>query len=570
MGELLLGIVLKTSIILSLALLFTVFAKRVSSAWRSLVGTSALVACCLVCLFPLLLPNEQAWTAPMVVSIAASSPSNLAVISPSTGPSVNPSLNPSEAAAAVAPESALSVDWEYVFFLFSVGLIIWILGSIWRAHCRISNLANVTDKRLLHDLQRAQEQIGSTMKVRFVWQDFSRSSFTFGWLRPLIAVPVGFAGWGEEKRRATLLHEIAHIQRRDFLVLTIARVIVALLWWHPLSWLTLRVLKQDIERACDDRVLSAGFQAKTYAQFLIDIASSNKKKLALDPVVQMAAPSALKRRISALIDNEQRRNSVSKTNLYTVMSVFLLAAVLLGSTVLVRAEPAPDRRYMPVYKTMPTYPREAQDAKLEGWVLLEFDVNGEGQTTNIKVVESSDQVFDQAAVDAVAKFHYLPERVDGKVTFVEGVRNKVTFALNDDSEGGDVAEDGLVQSVHLVGKQQFEVQRAIEAAAWQAELDEDGDRYLELARMAVEHHPSLASHLLLRAREHGASDKADLVLVTGMTFVKLGDLDAALTTFRQLAGQEGDKQELATRWHTYVEREVVRRKVVHQELVEGA
>lgn len=81
--------------------------------------------------------------------------------------------------------------------------------------------------------------------------------------------------------------------------------------------------------------------------------------------------------------------------------------------------------YVPVFKVMPYYPEAA--AGVEGHVIVEFTVTELGRTADIEVVQSSNPVFDEAALWAVRQFRYMPRIVAGTPTAVEGVRNKITF-----------------------------------------------------------------------------------------------------------------------------------------------
>ena len=60
---------------------------------------------------------------------------------------------------------------------------------------------------------------------------------SWGWLHPRIAVPDGFAQWPVAQQRSALLHELAHIHRRDWVTHSLATLISALLWFHPMVWL---------------------------------------------------------------------------------------------------------------------------------------------------------------------------------------------------------------------------------------------------------------------------------------------------------------------------------------------
>src|SRR5690606_38271828 len=86
-----------------------------------------------------------------------------------------------------------------------------------------------------------------------------------GLFRPVVIVPVDAEGWTDAQRDAVLLHELAHIKRRDCLVHFVAQVAGALHWINPLVWVAAAQMQAERERACDDLVLNAGARASDYA-----------------------------------------------------------------------------------------------------------------------------------------------------------------------------------------------------------------------------------------------------------------------------------------------------------------
>lgn len=108
--------------------------------------------------------------------------------------------------------------------------------------------------------------IGAVDAVPMVW----------GVRNPCLLLPCGFESWSMEKRRGVLLHELAHLRRRDPLALWLAQTVKALHWFNPLAWLTLRQMRADQERACDDAVLRHGVRASDYAQALLDLSRHNR------------------------------------------------------------------------------------------------------------------------------------------------------------------------------------------------------------------------------------------------------------------------------------------------------
>lgn len=92
-----------------------------------------------------------------------------------------------------------------------------------------------------------------------------------------------------------------------------------------------------------------------------------------------------------------------------------------------------DGEYLPIVKVAPVYPRRAQTRGIEGYVLLEFVVTKTGAVRDPRVIESQPPgIFDRAALSAALKFKYKPKVVNGEPIDVAGVRNRITFELQDE------------------------------------------------------------------------------------------------------------------------------------------
>lgn len=88
-----------------------------------------------------------------------------------------------------------------------------------------------------------------------------------------------------------------------------------------------------------------------------------------------------------------------------------------------------DGEYLPFVKVTPVYPRRAQERELEGYAVVEYTVTSLGTTRDIRLVESSNSVFDRPCLEAAEKFKYKPRTVNGETIDVPGVRNICTFEL---------------------------------------------------------------------------------------------------------------------------------------------
>lgn len=82
-----------------------------------------------------------------------------------------------------------------------------------------------------------------------------------------------------------------------------------------------------------------------------------------------------------------------------------------------------------IIKVKPQYPVRAAANGLEGTVLVQYDVTTMGTVENVVIIESSNRIFDRAAIDAVYRFRYKPGIVDGVPYESKGLRNLFRFEM---------------------------------------------------------------------------------------------------------------------------------------------
>ncbi|HJQ36609.1 MAG TPA: M56 family metallopeptidase, partial [Thermoanaerobaculia bacterium] len=209
------------------------------------------------------------------------------------------------------------------------GILLWLAAgqlAVWRLARKATPL---------HDplIDEARAHMGVTRKVRVVSSNQIGAPFTSGWLRPIILLPAEATAWPVERRRAALLHELAHVARNDAPVHLLAGLACALYWMHPAVWLALRRLRREGEQATDDRVIARGMIAPEYAAQLVDVASAARtRRIAGLAGVAMACPSHLETRLRALLDESRIRGVVSRRiAVIAALSVALILVPLAGA-----------------------------------------------------------------------------------------------------------------------------------------------------------------------------------------------------------------------------------------------
>ncbi|HEX7116834.1 MAG TPA: TonB family protein [Steroidobacter sp.] len=89
-----------------------------------------------------------------------------------------------------------------------------------------------------------------------------------------------------------------------------------------------------------------------------------------------------------------------------------------------------DGEYLPLAKVMPRYPVRAQQDGVEGYAIVEYTVTTAGTTRDIRLIESSNPLFDRSCIEAAEKFRYRPRYVNGEAIEVPGVRNRCVYRLD--------------------------------------------------------------------------------------------------------------------------------------------
>ncbi|HXS69122.1 MAG TPA: M56 family metallopeptidase [Candidatus Polarisedimenticolia bacterium] len=178
-------------------------------------------------------------------------------------------------------------------------------------------------------LNEARAVLGLRQRVILLQSRENLMPFTWGWLPPKIMMPAEANQWPTERRRIVLLHELAHVKRRDCLAQSIARLICAAYWMNPLAWLAARRMCIERERACDDLVLNGGCKASDYASELVQIASAFRR-VTQAAGIAMARNSNLEQRVTAIVDPSRARR-LRPMGLVGVLTLIAAVIFYIGS-----------------------------------------------------------------------------------------------------------------------------------------------------------------------------------------------------------------------------------------------
>jgi BlaR1 peptidase M56 len=151
-----------------------------------------------------------------------------------------------------------------------------------------------------------------------------------GFFKPLVVIP----SWALQELstaelNSILIHELAHLRRRDDWTNLAQQLLKALLFFHPAVWWIESQLALEREMACDDAVLAETGNPRGYAQCLVSIAEKSFLRLGL--ALAQAAVNRMRQtslRVSQILDvNRSSATRVWKPALYSVAAFFAICLV---------------------------------------------------------------------------------------------------------------------------------------------------------------------------------------------------------------------------------------------------
>jgi beta-lactamase regulating signal transducer with metallopeptidase domain len=98
-----------------------------------------------------------------------------------------------------------------------------------------------------------------------------------------------------------LVHEWAHVQRRDDLTHVIGQLARAIVGWHPAAWWLQRQLEFEREVACDEIAVRVTGSAKPYAACLLTISALRQPANQSVPVLTAVSRVRLRQRIERIL-----------------------------------------------------------------------------------------------------------------------------------------------------------------------------------------------------------------------------------------------------------------------------
>ena len=246
-------------------------------------------------------------------------------------PEVSSTESATQSQSHLVTGSTSILNWATIDLI----LCIWAIGTFTMlirltfGLCRIHQLrrsAVVADDSYQAICQRLARQLNINRPVTVCFSDRVVSPISFGWLSPYILIPRKL---NLEQFELVAAHELAHVQRLDWLTNLFSHFVGAIFFFHPIYHILNRKLVHLRERICDDWVIQLTGARKNYAQCLLDLVRHEDRIIPL--ALSLNQPSQLESRIDSILKHNRRLDLKPKPRLFMLATFLLLTCLPLLS-----------------------------------------------------------------------------------------------------------------------------------------------------------------------------------------------------------------------------------------------
>lgn len=410
---------IKGTILLTLVALAVRFLAHHRPVWRGLLWSSALAALVLLPVASALFPPLQIplWASGHIQALTA------APLIPATG-------------STTASSTGAFPAWIYaVTALYFAGLVVSFVRigvGGWRVNRLRRDIQAFGDTADMTRLRRWCTRLGINIQVDLGISDRVSVPTVIGVWRPLIVIPPALAAHSSAQTLdGVIVHELAHIKRRDTQWNLVGLLVTTLYWYHPLVHLVRHSLAEAREYACDDWAVEILGDAHAYATTLLDVAARMDRRLAVALGIAMARTARVLDRTDRIVTlgGHVTPRAGRLATVVTIIAIFTTAAVLgclnpgartsktPPRTVIVPSEeslPKPEEFVAfeeppsPISIPQPKYPETALKAGVEGMVILHILIDKSGKVQDVRIVKGANPDLDKAAMEAVRQSTWKP------------------------------------------------------------------------------------------------------------------------------------------------------------------
>lgn len=201
----------------------------------------------------------------------------------------------------------------------ALAITVWLGGAALFFIVQMIRYASMRD-----DLLSEAKELAAIDGVRVVASDQVAGPLAFGLFKRYIAVPQNFTkSYSPAERKLAIAHEMAHHKSGDLFANLAAFIVLCLMWFNPIAWMSWSALRFDQEAACDARVLAGkdAAQREIYGRALARTAFDGVPTFA----TALNSPKTIIERLRRLTmkDASNTRRSMGKFGIFAAAAIIL-------------------------------------------------------------------------------------------------------------------------------------------------------------------------------------------------------------------------------------------------------
>jgi beta-lactamase regulating signal transducer with metallopeptidase domain len=198
------------------------------------------------------------------------------------------------------------------------------------------NASKYGESHFKDEISQLARELGITRKVNVVESCRCRLPFTYNFVHPVLVIPYEAKDWPVKKRRTILIHELSHIRRLDYLIITLSRLICSVFCFIPVTWIAHAYMQLEQEMICDSVTIEEGERPTVYARYMIDLARTARSLVLWSGIFMMKRRNnMLEKRVANVLDMTRskihERASLIRSSFLPIIVLVVAIVLIAGS-----------------------------------------------------------------------------------------------------------------------------------------------------------------------------------------------------------------------------------------------
>ncbi len=252
--------------------LIIMFTKKSSAAIRYnlLVGAMVLFACGTVVTFWLQMSGFQSGN----LSVSRLTIAQPVAIPAATFINQNPNKNITD--TIMAYFNTYSNVIVLIWFLIICAKSVQMASGLHTIYHLKRSKVNAVDKTWENKITQLANRLGIKQTIKLLESGIAKVPMVIGHLKPVILIPVGLINsLSAYEVEAILIHELAHIRRRDYLVNLLQGFMEIVFFFNPAVLWICKLIKAERENCCDDIAVTQTSSKVNYINALVSCQEIN-------------------------------------------------------------------------------------------------------------------------------------------------------------------------------------------------------------------------------------------------------------------------------------------------------